>query len=330
MRKLTPGVLAVLLAALPGSVAAAATPAGAAQAEGQARWRAALERDSAETLGREAMAELRSARSALLVRGPVSFPYMVRRPDGTYRPQRPAVAAALRRPDGWIRIGAEGTRLPFDAAAGRELDRLLSSPLLWSERVAEARCTDPSGALVLARHLRRERMSAFPCGLAGLTGQAAQLVLAGRITDWRRVPAAERPSGLPLARFDERTQGSFRHLSGLYEERMLAIRSHAEWQGQWRRITARQGGPPPLPQVDFRSGMLLMAAMGPKPSGGYRAAIDKVLDQPGELLAFVRFVSPGRGCGAIAAVTSPVDIVRVPASPKNVRWVVERQTADCR
>ena len=191
-------------------------------------------------------------------------------------------------------------------------------------------CTDPSGALVLVRHRGRDRASAFPCGFAGLTGEAARIVLAGRIDDWSRVPAQERPAGLPLARFDERTQSRFRHMSGLYEERLLAIRSHPEWQGQWRRITARQGDPPPLPDVDFPSEMLLMAAMGPKPSGGYRVVIDKVLEQPGELLAFVRFVSPGRRCGAIAAVTSPVDIVRLPASAKTVRWVIERTAPDCR
>ncbi|HEY0130880.1 MAG TPA: protease complex subunit PrcB family protein [Allosphingosinicella sp.] len=69
--------------------------------------------------------------------------------------------------------------------------------------------------------------------------------------------------------------------------------------------------------------------MGPKPSGGYRVVIDKVVEEPDELLAFVRFVSPGRRCGVIAALTSPVDIVRLPVSPKNVRWVIERQSSDC-
>ena len=109
----------------------------------------------------------------------------------------------------------------------------------------------------------------------------------------------------------------------------MAIRRPAEWQGQWRRITARQGDPPPPPTVDFSREMLLVAAMGPQPSGGYRVSIDKGIEQPNELLAFVRFVSAGRRCGAIAAMTSPVDIVRLPVSPKNVRWVVERQAADC-
>jgi hypothetical protein len=315
-------------AILSGLALVLSAPASAAQAPD--RWKAEVERESAPVIGRSALAQVLSARSALLVRGPVSFPYMDRQPDGSYRKQRPAYGAAVRTAGGWIRISEGGRRDLFDPAAGRALDRLLAGRALWAEPAPDSGCTDPGGALVLARHLGRERSFAFPCGFSGTAGEAAGIVLSGRIGDWSRVPASERPAGLPLARFDEPVQSSFRHMSGLYQERTMVIRSPAEWQGQWRRITARQGGPPELPPVDFRREMLLMAAMGPKPSGGYRAVVDKVLEQEEGLLAFVRFVSPGRGCGAIAAVTSPVDIVRVPASPKTVRWVVERQSADCR
>jgi hypothetical protein len=311
------------------ALAVLAAPAGA-QPQSTARFRSELEREAAPVLGPAALAQVRAARSAVLVRGPVSFPYMVQQPDGSYRQQRPAFAAAVRTARGWTRISEAGRRDPFDPAAGRALDRLLAGRALWAEPAPDSGCTDPSGALVLARHQGRERASAFPCGFAGVAGEAAGIVLAGGIGDWSRVPQSERPAGLALARFDERTATSFRHMSGLYEERLIVLRSPAEWQGQWRRITARQGGPPPLPAVDFSREMLLMAAMGPKPTGGYRVAIDKVIEQSGELLAFVRFVSPGRRCGAIAAMTSPVDIVRVPLSSKNVRWVVERQPADCR
>lgn len=288
-----------------------------------------LQREASVVLGGSVLARVRAASSALLVRGPLSFPYMDRQPDGSYRKQRPAYVAAVRGAGGWIRIAEGGRSDPFDPAAGRALDRLLAAPALWAERAPEAGCTDPSGALALLRHRGRERAFAFPCGFSGTAGEAAGIVLAGRIGDWSRVPAAERPAGLALARFDAPTQARFRHLSGLRQERLMAIRSPAEWLGQWRRINARQD-PPPLPALDFRREMLLMAAMGPRPTGGYRVVIDRVVEAPGELLAFVRFVSPGRGCGAIAALTSPVDIVRVPASPKTVRWTVERQAADCR
>jgi hypothetical protein len=191
-------------------------------------------------------------------------------------------------------------------------------------------CTDPSGILILARHQQRERVFAQPCGFAGPTGQAAQIVLGGRIGDWSQVPGTAWPSGVALDRFDEPIAARFRTSSGLYEERMLAIRSAPEWEGQWRRLMARQGNPPPPPAVDFKRDMLLMAAMGPQRSGGYSVLIERVLDQPEALFALVRMISPGPKCGAIAALTSPVDIVRLPASSKPIRWVIERTANDCR
>jgi hypothetical protein len=322
-QRISAGLALAVLAAAPAS----AQPKG----PGRAGIELELQRQAAPVLGRAALARVLSGGSALLVRGPVSFPYMDRQPDGSYRPQRPAFAAAVRSPGGWIRISAGGRSDAFDPAAGRALDRLLAGGALWARRAPESDCTDPSGALVLARHRGQERTFAFPCGFDGPAGDAAGIVLAGRIADWSRVPRPERPAGLPLARFGEPIASSFRHMSGLYQERTMVIRNEAEWLGQWRRITARQGNPPRLPDVDFRREMLLVAAMGPKPTGGYRVVIDKVVEQPGDLLAFVRFISPGRGCGAIAAMTSPVDIVRLRASPKTVRWVIERQaTADCR
>lgn len=325
-----PTIRTVLTAVTLALAAAAPVTASAARPQPQGASSPELEREARLVLGKAVLDRVLAARSALLVRGPVSFPYMTPQPDGSYRRQRPAYVAAVRSPDGWIRLSEGGRRDTFEPAAARALDRLLAGPALWTEPAPDTGCTDASGALMLARHQARERSVAFPCGFAGLAGDAAGIVLAGRIEDWSRVPASERPAGLPLGRFDEQAASSFRFMSGLYQERRLVIRSAAEWLGQWRRITARQGGPPPLPAVDFRREMLLMAGMGPQPSGGYRVVIDRVLEQPGDLLAFVRFISPGRGCGAIAAVTSPVDIVRLPASPKNVRWVVEREAADCR
>jgi hypothetical protein len=227
------------------------TPSAAAQSQDRGGWRTQFEREAEPALGPAALAQVRAARTALLVRGPVSFPYTVRQADGSYRQQRPAFVAAVRTAGGWVRLSGDGRRESLDAAAGRALDRLLAGRALWAEPAPDSRCTDPGGALVLARHQGRERFSAFPCGFAGLTGEAARIVLAGRIDDWSRVPAEERPAGLPLVRFDERTASAFRHMSGLYQERMMAIRRPAEWQGQWSRITARQGDPPPLPRSIF-------------------------------------------------------------------------------
>ena len=156
--------------------------------------RSVIESDAAQVLGRAARDGVLAARSVLLVRRPVQFPGA---------PAPPAVAAAIRHASGWIRIGADGVRHGVDASAARELDRLLASTAFWAEPfLPETMCTDPSGILILARHQQRERLFAQPCGFADATGQAAQIVLAGRISDWSQVPGSVWPT--PLARSSQK------------------------------------------------------------------------------------------------------------------------------
>ncbi len=299
-------------------------------AEILARSRAALVEDAAAVIGDIVLDEMMAAPTAILARGVTSFPRMIHQPDGSLKREPPSVAAAVLTGSGWVRIGAAGVRHSFDPATSSELNRLLGSSQMWAEMpITSADCTDPSGIIMLARHQGREFVSTYPCGFTGLTGQLASIVLAGRITDWTSVPPHLRPAGLPLSRFDEATQSHFRFQSGLYEERLITIRNEAAWEGQWRRMTAPKGAVPPLPPVEFRREMLLLAAMGTRGSGGYNVTIERVLSEGDEVLAFVRFVSPDARCGSIAAVTSPVDIVRLPRSEKNVRWVVERTEANC-
>ena len=96
----------------------------------------------------------------------------------------------------------------------------------------------------------------------------------------------------------------------------------------WRRITARQGNPQPAPQIDFDREMLLIAAYGTKATGGYSMVIDRVLETPHGLEAQVRRIAPGPRCGTTAALTSPLDIVRVPRSDQ-VHWLVNDVVSDC-
>lgn len=134
---------------------------------------------------------------------------------------------------------------------------------------------------------------------------------------------------LPLARFHERTQGYFRFNSGVANELMTAIRNADHWRARWALASARFGSAPPEPEVDFEKDMLLMAAMGSRGSGGYSVDIERVVDRPHELVAHVRFTSPGERCGAIAVITSPADVVRLPRFDKKIRWEVKRVTRDC-
>ncbi len=301
---------------------------------GQPRWsadetRALVERDVAALLGADVLEEARRAPSAVMVRRPVSLPRMTRQPDGSWTSEPPHVAVAVRTAQGWLTMRADG-RFGLDHYAGRELDRLLAARPSWDEpELAEGGCTDPAGISSVVRHEGRSRVATQPCGSSGLTGQIAMIVLAGRVLDWSGVPPDDRPDGIPFRRLDESAASSFTFASGLREPLNLAVRDAPAWAAMWRRITAAHGEPPPPPAIDFGREMLLIAAMGTQPSGGYRIRIERVLDQGGWLEAHVVRVSPGPRCGATAALTHPIDIVRVAASPKPVSWLERDEMADC-
>lgn len=136
-------------------------------------------------------------------------------------------------------------------------------------------------------------------------------------------------AAVPQSRFAEEIVSYYQFSSGINAERHVAIRSQSEWEEQWLRLTARHGSRPAAPQVDFSREMLLMAAMGDRPTGGYAVSIERVVDRSAAFEVFVRHTSPGPRCFTTQAITSPVDIVRVAASAKPVRWNVVREVRDC-
>ena len=307
--------------------ACAAAPAAAVQSR-QNAVRAEIERELGDQLGAAALRELRRAPAAILLRRTVSLPRMIRQPDGTFQPERGGAVGAVRTRTGWVRI-IPGERRPFDRLASREIDRLLAQRAFWAEPAfPPVRCTDPGGPNMIIRLGRRERVAVQPCGSEGLTGRLAEIVMNGRVRGWEGAPPEARPQGLRIERLPAEVYRSYRFSSGLYDARNLVIRDAREWLGQWRRITAgRSASPPP---VDFEREMLLLSSMGTQRSGGYSVEIERVIDTGEDLEAHVVHRSPGPRCGTTQAITRPLDVVRVPATPRNVRWVVRQEVSDCR
>jgi len=68
---------------------------------------------------------------------------------------------------------------------------------------------------------------------------------------------------------------------------------------------------PPLPEIDFSKEMIVVSAMGSRPSSGYLIYIDGACEVDGQVEVFVSSVEDG--CGAeLAIVTNPADAVRLP------------------
>jgi hypothetical protein len=296
---------------------------------GPAQARALTEADLTAVLGAAVADEARRAGTSVIVRRGVSLPRMIQQPDGSWKPEGPYANAAVRTSAGWVGWPG-GQRSLLAPETSRELDRLLASPALWAEPALDpVTCTDAGGLMSVVRHNGRERVASQPCGTHDLTGRLAEIVMAGRVNDWAGTPPGAQPAGIPLGRFDGAIPTHYQYSSALRDPLNLTIRSQSEWDGIWRRLTANQGPPTLPPGVNFERDMLLISAMGAKPTGGYTIRIERVIDSRFELEAHVVRTSPGPRCGTIAAVTHPVDIVTVPFSHKQVRWVMRDEVTDC-
>lgn len=123
--------------------------------------------------------------------------------------------------------------------------------------------------------------------------------------------------------------GPYRHYSGYNERERLVIRTAPDWATAWDKVVALVMPKPPVPAVDFASDMVILAAMGTRPTGGYGIEITSVLGSQTGLYVRVRETSPGGNCGVTAALTAPVTAVIVPAFPGPVHFVEETARREC-
>jgi hypothetical protein len=132
-------------------------------------------------------------------------------------------------------------------------------------------------------------------------------------------PRAEPPRAITLERF--RGDGlPFASYSGIDDSLRLVVRDAQAWRAVWQTIHRRAAPMPPVPPVDFAREMIVVAALGARPSGGFAIRVDSVIHLGDSLEVVVRKDLPGRSCLLSAAVTQPVDLARVPARPLPVRF----------
>ena len=115
---------------------------------------------------------------------------------------------------------------------------------------------------------------------------------------------------------------SFASGGGICDELRQVIRDRETWDIVWKRIyspdpiycpySARvpNASLPPLPEIDFSGEMLVVAAMGQRPSSGYGIIVNSARERDNRLEIEVHSVSV---CGAAFGImTAPVDIARLP------------------
>jgi PrcB C-terminal len=125
------------------------------------------------------------------------------------------------------------------------------------------------------------------------------------------------------------------YYGGLAQPEYRVLKSRGEWEELWRELqrqTSREQGqtsPKPLPDIDFQQNVLIIAAMGTRPTGGYSLEISSVVETPQRIVVTVAEQSPGAKCITTQAVTHPIAIVTTAQTRKPFEFEFVRTTQQC-
>jgi len=111
-------------------------------------------------------------------------------------------------------------------------------------------------------------------------------------------------------------------------EAMLAIRDLATWQNLWTQLNTGRLPQLPLPAVDFTTEMLVVAAMGVKPTTGFQISVAGANEQQGRVTVDILETIPGL-CVTGQVLTAPVVVSKLPLRPSAVAFSVTRKVRDC-
>ena len=105
---------------------------------------------------------------------------------------------------------------------------------------------------------------------------------------------------------------SFLAISGYDQPLTLAIHDRDTWVRTWNDINSRISPVPALPEVDFTKEMVLVAAIGSRPSSGFEVVFTGAAEAGEVVTIDVESRSPGPTCIMLPVVTAPVDLARIP------------------
>jgi hypothetical protein len=117
--------------------------------------------------------------------------------------------------------------------------------------------------------------------------------------------------------------------SGYTEPERRVIASNDEWAAAWAQIHDGRTPLPARPDIDFTQDVVILAAMGTRPSTGFAVTINEVRVHAGTFHVRVTERSPGRSCGVGNAITSPVHAVRASRQATSAQFVVARVETRC-
>ncbi len=112
--------------------------------------------------------------------------------------------------------------------------------------------------------------------------------------------------------------------SGFQGPQQLVIRTREGWQAAWARHASNRLPPPPCPEIDFSRDMVVVLALGDRPSAGFGLEVESVAKDGAFLRIRARERAPAKGTAQAAVVSRPFHILRVPRSPGPVEIAIEQ------
>ncbi len=117
--------------------------------------------------------------------------------------------------------------------------------------------------------------------------------------------------------------------SGYRESARELVADAAALAAAWRQVYALAEPRPDQPAVDFSADAVLVVAAGERPSGGDDIRIDSLLTLGSGTEVHVTTLRAGPTCVSTAALTQPVQVVRVPGLRAPVRFIEHVSVEEC-
>lgn len=117
--------------------------------------------------------------------------------------------------------------------------------------------------------------------------------------------------------------------SGLREARRSVITDEPGWTSLWATIYADVTPAPPRPAVDLARQVVIVVALGQRPTGGYAIHIDSVRSGAGGREVFVTTTAPAPTCMTTQEFTQPVHVVAAPLAAGSTRFLESEKTEEC-
>jgi hypothetical protein len=117
--------------------------------------------------------------------------------------------------------------------------------------------------------------------------------------------------------------------SGYQRPVRIVVTDRNSLDAAWIEVNHNMMPIPATPDVDFNQDIVVVAALGPRTSGGERITIDSARAAGQDVDVYVSSRSPAAGCVTTTVMTSPADIVSLSQPAGSVQFIEQALQVGC-